>query len=643
MNLPTPSWEELKARKIVQWALAYLAGAFAALELLDILAANFAWPSIVTRGAIILLGFGFFVALVLAWYHGEKGRQRVSGPELLMVAGILVVAGAAIAMVGGEPATEAAEAGVAAGVDAGEPTPFTIPERSIAVVPFENHSPDPGEGYLAGAMADEIAGALMKVPGLRVSLASSTSRFDRSEMTPAEFAATRLGTAYVVDGSVQVHDERIRVTVKLLDARSGELRWNEPYDVARDTVRDILDLQVDVAERVADELATTLTEEQTQRIMRGWTDDPVAYELYLEASSHDGRTLEDYQARIPLLEEAVARDSSFAWAYFLMGDAHYQVAIRRARTDGAESSPDDARSLLEDRELLDRAIATAEDPVLRSNLRQFDLLLEGKGEEALALSRRIVLENPNDPMSLEFLQSAYFAAGRVVEMHDVQRRLLALDPLNARRRYGAGFTYLGLGMDSLAEVQFGRAVRLGDERGWEGLLDMHLFRGDVAAARRVVDSIRAAGVPWAEIAAFKERAWAGDVDGARAELPTIEEQQLRDRLWRDAPLIAHVSLLAGDTARADEVLRAAAAVADRDWGSGRWLPGVLAVRGDGPGTADAMRAAIERGVHQARWIEADPVYARVRGHPEFESALAEVEGLIDRQRREIERQMADEE
>lgn len=642
MSTSIPSWEELKARKIVQWALAYLAGAFAALELLDILAANFAWPAVVTRGAIILLGFGFFVALVVAWYHGEKGRQRVSGPELLMVAGILAVAGAAIATVGGEPAAEAADAGEA-GIDAGETTPFTIPERSIAVLPFENHSPDPGDAYLAGAMADEIAGALKKVPGLPVSLASSTRRFDRSEMTPSEFAATRLGTAYVVDGSVQAHEERIRVTVKLLDARSGELRWTEPYDVARDTVRDILDLQVDVAERVADELATTLTEEQTQRIRRGWTDDPVAYELYLEASSHDGRTLEDYQARIPLLEQAVARDSSFAWAYFLLGDAHYQVAMRRTRTAGAESSPDDGQNLLDDREFLRSAIATAEDPVLRSNLRAFDLLLDGKGEEALALSRRIVLENPNDPMSLDFLRSAYFAAGRVVEMHDVVRKLLALDPLNARRRYGAGFTYLGLGMDSLAEEQFRQAVRLGDERGWEGLLDVHLFRGDAAAARRVIDSIRAAGVPWSEIAAFKERAWTGDIDGARAVLPTIDEQQLRDRIWKDAPLIAHVSLLAGDTARANEVLNAAAAVADGDWGSRSWLPGTFAVRGDGPATAEAMRAAMDAGAHRARWIEVDPVYARVRGDPDFEAAIVEVERLIARQRREIERDMAAEE
>ncbi|MFW6084997.1 MAG: hypothetical protein ACODAA_07280 [Gemmatimonadota bacterium] len=645
MSPSLPSWEELKARKIVQWGLAYLAGAFAALELLDILAANFAWPSIVTRGAIILLGFGFFVALVVAWYHGEKGRQRVSGPELLMVAGILAVAGAAIAMVGGEAAAgasdatdEIADAEAAAGADAREVTPFTIPERSIAVLPFENRSPNPDEAYLANAMADEIAGALMKVPGLSVSLPSSTGRFERSEMAAAEFASARLGAAYVVDGSVQAHDERIRVTVKLLDARSGELRWSGPFDVSRDTVRDMLDLQVEVAGRLADELATTLTRQAVERMRSDWTDDPVAYDLYLQASSRDGRTLEDYRARIRLLEEAIERDSSFAMAYFVLGDARYQVAAR-AGSGRSESASDLVKDLLG----LNLAIEKAEDPVLRRNLRAFKLLMERRGEEATELARGIVLEHPTDPMSLETLLTAYQAAGRLVDVADVGLKLLALDPLDPERRHGAGRLALRLGMDSVAEAQFREAVRLGDERGWEGLLDVHLFRGDTSAARAIVDSARANGVPRSKIMAFKERVWAGDVQEARAILTGVDEQQLRDRVWRDGPLIAHVSLLAGDTARAEAVLREAAAVAGVHWENRGWYPGVFAVRGDPSGTADAMRTAMDIGMHQARWIEADPVYARVRGDPEFEAALDEVEDLIDHQRRQIERRIAEQE
>jgi hypothetical protein len=204
-----PSWAELKGRKIVQWALAYLAGAWVIVEALDLIGETWGLPATVARMAHVALAFGFFATLLVAWYHGEQGRQRASGPELLMLAGILVIAGAALAFVGGGASDEPAGP-QAAGADMPDVTPFTISERSIAVLPFEDHSPNPDDAYLAGAVANEIAGALTKVPGLRVSLASSTARFDRNEMAAEDFASTRLGTAYVVDGSVRPREANPR-------------------------------------------------------------------------------------------------------------------------------------------------------------------------------------------------------------------------------------------------------------------------------------------------------------------------------------------------------------------------------------------------------------------------------------------------
>src|SRR6185369_8626475 len=74
--------QRLRERKLVQWALAYAAGAFALLQGLDIVAQQFGWPESVRRGITIALLIGFFVTLILAWYHGEQGAQRVSGTEL---------------------------------------------------------------------------------------------------------------------------------------------------------------------------------------------------------------------------------------------------------------------------------------------------------------------------------------------------------------------------------------------------------------------------------------------------------------------------------------------------------------------------------------------------------------------------------
>src|SRR4029079_11750543 len=89
----TEFFHRLKERKLVQWALAYVAAAFALLQGLDIVAQQFGWPEGVRRGITLALVVGFFVILVLAWYHGERGAQRVSGTELLIIGLVLALGG----------------------------------------------------------------------------------------------------------------------------------------------------------------------------------------------------------------------------------------------------------------------------------------------------------------------------------------------------------------------------------------------------------------------------------------------------------------------------------------------------------------------------------------------------------------------
>ena len=85
--------QRLKQRKLVQWSLAYGAAAFALLQGIDIVAQRFGWPEQTMRLVIVALSVGFFVTLVLAWYHGERGAQRVSGTELFILALLLSLGG----------------------------------------------------------------------------------------------------------------------------------------------------------------------------------------------------------------------------------------------------------------------------------------------------------------------------------------------------------------------------------------------------------------------------------------------------------------------------------------------------------------------------------------------------------------------
>jgi len=248
--MPSPSLlQRLKELKLVQWAVAYLAGAFVVFQLLDALETPLGLTATTQQGILVVMGIGFFVMLVLAWYHGEKGRQRVSGPELLMVAALLVVAGAALSIL--RPQNEESPPTVSGGISRLTSGP------SILVLACVNISPDPADSYLADGIHEAILHRLAKVSGV-ASLGREAARWYRDNPAmPSEIAAAR-GLDYVGECSVRKdpNGERILVTFQLLDA-GGVHAWSEEF--ARDiTVEDLFQIQSDIAQRVAGNIGVIL-------------------------------------------------------------------------------------------------------------------------------------------------------------------------------------------------------------------------------------------------------------------------------------------------------------------------------------------------------------------------------------------------
>ncbi|NNM06832.1 MAG: adenylate/guanylate cyclase domain-containing protein [Gemmatimonadetes bacterium] len=156
-------FQQIKDRAVVPWALAYLAGAWALLEIVGFAGNQFLWPALVPKATAILVAAGFFITVVVAWYHGEPGRQRITGPELLMIALLLTIAGGTVAVFapGGGPVGAPGVVGTTA--EARE-------RPAIAVLPFENMSADAeGEAaFLALGLHDDLLTKLSKVPSLDV-------------------------------------------------------------------------------------------------------------------------------------------------------------------------------------------------------------------------------------------------------------------------------------------------------------------------------------------------------------------------------------------------------------------------------------------------------------------------------------------
>jgi TolB-like protein/Flp pilus assembly protein TadD len=647
-------FEQLKRRKIVQWALAYLAGAWVTLQLVAILAGQFGWPEFAQRGITIVLLTGFFITLVVAWYHGEQGRQRVSGPELLMVAALLVLAGAATVLVRGEtgggqdppregvergatgPAgTKPGDAGAAAATEASDLLP--VSERSIAVLPLDNLSPAGEHDYFAGAMTEEITTALSKVPDLRVTSRNSAAKFAAASMSVREFAH-ELGVAHVLEGSVQRIGDQVRITVQLIEARTDEHLWSATYE--RELV-DVLRVQVEIAEQIADRLAASFSDRERERILAGASEDPVAYDLYLRARQVDVDLAgpEEIDASIEQLRRATERnpDFSLAWAELSF---RYSVKASYAGREWIDSSGP----------ALDRAVETADDSSLAVVLRAYQSVLgRGDREEGLAWLREAVADHgSNYPLVMSLARLQRFT-GDLPEVVRWLHRAAALDPLSPVPWMLLAEAYGQVGLHGRAERAVRRALEMepGDPWAWLQLGDVQMAAGEYEDAMTTADSLAERS---GEVARAM-RAWIhlrrGDLDRAHALMEQVADSRIAEGPMGRylMPLVAHLRFQSGDSVggrRAIERARARLGTGADVVPAGDELLAlkVAALGGDAPASVEALRAYVRAGGRGYHEIERSPLFARVRRDPAFRDELARLEHTVEQMRRQIERDLA---
>ena len=302
--------ERLKQRKLVQWAVAYVAAAFALLQGIDIVAQQFEWPEAIRRGITLAMVVGFFVALLLAWYHGERGAQRINGTELLILAVILAVGGGLLWRFAPTRRAPAATESVVAA----DARTAAIPKKSVAVLPFENLSAEKENAYFADGIQDEILTGLAKIGDLKVISRTSTQSYGSRPQNLAEIAR-QLGVAHVLEGSVQKAGNRVRINVQLLDAASDNHLWAETYDR---TLEDVFAVETEVAQKIATSLQARLTVNERAALAKKPTDNTAAYEAYLKArtlllsSAYDRANVE---RTLDSLQTAVKLDPGFAEAW----------------------------------------------------------------------------------------------------------------------------------------------------------------------------------------------------------------------------------------------------------------------------------------------------------------------------------------
>jgi TolB-like protein/Tfp pilus assembly protein PilF len=419
-------WQRLKERKLVQWVVAYVAAAFALLQGIDIVAQRFAWPDSIERILIIASCVGFFFVLVLAWYHGERGAQRVTGMELLILALLLGVGGGIL--------WRFARASPASAVKAAVVPAVAIPQKSIAVLAFDNLSEDKSNEFFADSVSEELMNVLGKVPGLKVTARTSAFHFKGTD-TPIPEIARQLGVAYVVEGSVRRSGDKVRIAAQLIKAADGFQVWSDDFNR---NLKDIFAVQEEIAGLIAKSLELKLGIKKNQP-----PPNPEAYQLYLEAvrlwGLRNGASLDRAEQ---LLQRAIALQPDFARANAAMG---FVLSVR-----SAERGDDPMRG--EGRALNERALQWADralvlDPDLAEGYAAKGNVLDnlGRWTESKEAYRRSIELDPNFATGHQWYARALSQEGYLDEAMVEMKRAVELDPLSPRilDNYGAYLIWVG--------------------------------------------------------------------------------------------------------------------------------------------------------------------------------------------------------
>jgi TolB-like protein/Tfp pilus assembly protein PilF len=343
---------ELKRRNVLRAAAFYAASSWLLVQVATQVFPFFHISEWVVRWIIVAAAVGFPFWMLFAWFYEwtPQGLQRESevavAPSpaarrqrknvdrwiiaILALAVVLLLADKFVLHKDAETAVAAA-----------------IPEKSIAVLPFENRSEDKANAYFADGIQDEILTRLSKIADLKVISRTSTQHYKSAPENLPEIAK-QLGVAHVVEGSVQRVGDTVRVNVQLIKAANDSHLWADTFDRK---LTDIFFVESEVARAIADQLRAKLTGEEEQEIAAKPTDNPEAYDAYLRGLAFNVQTTytpANALAAQKYLREAVRLDPKFAlsWALLSIADARGYitqsleptVALREEARQAAETA-----------------------------------------------------------------------------------------------------------------------------------------------------------------------------------------------------------------------------------------------------------------------------------------------------------------
>ena len=346
--------QKLRKRRIIETLAAFIGGGWLLVEVVErLLVGHYHFPEETIDLTVVSVIGALFATLVWRWFSGKEKRPGnikfeilfvplimlvtaaidlsillkiigISGKTLLVAAVVVCLGIAWIVLKSLQWAAASAPSGprpVSASDEASSPA-STLPEKSIAVLPFTNLSPEKEQEYFSDGLAEDIIEALTRVPGLRVMARTSSFAFRGKEQDVREIGS-RLNVKTILEGSVRRAGNRIRVTAQLVQAGDGYHLWSQRFDRE---MTDVFAIQDEISQAIVEKLRLRL--EGNRPMVKRYTENLAAYDLCLKARHYLLKmTPEGREAGRRYCEQAIAFDPNYALAHVMMAESYLWSAF----------------------------------------------------------------------------------------------------------------------------------------------------------------------------------------------------------------------------------------------------------------------------------------------------------------------------
>jgi TolB-like protein/Tfp pilus assembly protein PilF len=582
---PRSFFAELKRRNVYKVAVAYIVAGWALAQGIAQVFPVFDVPNWIVRLIVLLIVIGFPIALILAWAFEftPEGIKRTETADAMPATAhqkkhawiYIVVIGALLSVGLFFLGRYTAKSGAPRQSEAA-----TVPQKSIAVLPFDNLSRDPDNAYFCEGVQDEILARLAKVADLKVISRTSTQHF---KSTPENLPqiAKQLGVMNILEGSVQKAGDKVRITVQLINAISDSHLWADTYD--RKLI-DTFGVESDVAQKIASSLEARLTGSERRAIAAQPTENSEAYQLYLKARFFwNKRTGNDLKTAADYFQKTIAADPAYAAAYAGLAQSYALIPVF------GSGRPTDyfPKATTAARRAIDLDETSAEGHAALAMLLTFDFKFKDSEQEF----KRAIELNPNYATAHHWYgNSLLVTLGRFDDAIKQGERAVELDPLSLIINSDLGSTLMVARRYDEAIAQLRRTIGLDGNFSYAhwNLGEALYLKGDANAA--IAEYQKAAALDDdPEVLALLGRAYADNgqrekaMEMLRKLKETNEHQNVRDYLYT----VIYIGL--GNKAAAIDYLEKAQE------------------KGETPDTT---------------WIKVDPLFDPLREEPRFQQLVA---------------------